>query len=115
MNLLKKVILGALLAVSCAAIAQSLRNLSTVTVTPLTVTSTAQTFGTVNSSKQYWQLQNNSGTGTVYLTFSGTAVSSSAIVVNPGYSWTMYPAPSGQFSAIGSIASNPNVILIEGQ
>jgi len=86
----------------------------TQTQTSATVTSTASEILAENASGRDIFIQNNDDTGIVYLNLSGTATASgSMITLNPGDSITISNSTNA-VSAIGSIASNANVAVSEG-
>lgn len=69
-----------------------------------------------NPARRYLLVQNKDAAGIVYLNIAGAAATAgNGLQINPGgsYDLTGYLA-SGQINAIGSIANNPNVVVIEG-
>lgn len=82
-----------------------------------TVTSTSGQLAAQNLLRNYLLIQNNSTTGDIYINVAGAAATVSGgikIAANGGsYELTGY-VPTGQVSAIGTIASNSNIIVLEG-
>lgn len=87
-----------------------------VTQTQKTVTSAAAELLAVKAGRRYLLIQNNDATGIVYLNLSGAATVGSGIKIAPGGSYVADASfcPSNAISAIGSIASNANIAVIEG-
>jgi|APSaa5957512622_1039677.scaffolds.fasta_scaffold24651_2 hypothetical protein len=83
--------------------------------TSVTVTAAAADIAAQNLIGRYVLIQNNDAAGIVYLNLSGDAtVSSTMFVLNPGDSLELFNITNA-ISAIGSIASNPNVAITEGK
>jgi hypothetical protein len=58
-------------------------------------------------------VQNNDAAGSIYLNFGGTATLANGFKIPPGGVWEWNTFQSSQaVSAIGSIASNANIITI---
>ncbi len=81
-----------------------------------TVTNASGLLIAANSARRVLGVSNQSGTGTVYLNLSGdAATSASGLRLLPGESlWVDSYPPTEAVYAIGDIASNANVIVIEG-
>lgn len=82
-----------------------------------TVTSVNQQMLAANANRRYLLVQNNDSTGIVYLNIAGStaATAASGIRLLPGESLEIQGfCPSGSINCIGSIGSNPNVIVLEG-
>ncbi len=81
-----------------------------------TVTNASGTMLAANASRAYLFIQNQSATGVLYIkTDGGTAVADATCVqLNPGDVYEPSVPPTGAISAIGSIASNPDIHVIEG-
>lgn len=81
-----------------------------------TVTSTSAQLKAANTARRYLLIQNNDATGIVYVRLDGgTASATNGIKIPAGgsYEITNY-VPNGAITAIGSIASNANVVVVEG-
>jgi hypothetical protein len=81
-----------------------------------TVTNASGQVFAANAARRYLMIQNNDATGIVYVTVNGTAATTAnGIKLLPGASMeiTGYQ-PTGAVNAIGSIASNANVVAVEG-
>ncbi len=81
-----------------------------------TVTNTSGQLRAANIARRYLLIQNNDATGDIFVTVDGTAATSAkGIRLQAGASLelTSY-VPTGAIAAIGSIASNPNVVIVEG-
>lgn len=66
--------------------------------------------------RRYLLIQNNDAAGILYVTLDGTAATeANGVKILPGGSieLTAY-CPTGEIRALGSIASNPNVVVVEG-
>lgn len=81
-----------------------------------TVTTTAANLLAANPSRRYLLVQNKDAAGIVYVNLSGAAATvANGIAIEPGGSLEIQGyAPTGAVSAIGSIASNPNVVVVGG-
>lgn len=82
----------------------------------VTVTSASTTIDAANAARRYLLIQNNDATGIVYVNLAGaTATALNSLRLLPGESLELSSfVPSGAITAIGSIASNTNVVLVEG-
>lgn len=81
-----------------------------------TVTNASAQLLAANAARRYLLIQNNDATGVVYV-YIGAAAATAAngIKIAPGGSYEVQGyAPNSEIRAIGSIASNANVIAIEG-
>lgn len=89
----------------------------TFTQSVVTVTNTVNSQLIVqNGWRRYLLIQNKDTSGVIYLTFNGVAATqSNGISIGPGESieFSNY-CPINAVNAIGSIASNPNIVMIEG-
>lgn len=86
------------------------------THTTPTVTNASTTLKAANPNRRYILIQNNDASGIVYVRFDGaTATATNGLKLAPGQSYEASNfGPTGAITAIGSIASNANVIVIEG-
>jgi hypothetical protein len=80
-----------------------------------TVTNVSGQLLAANSNRRVLLIQNN-GTGDIYLNLAGAAATvGNGIKLGPGQSYEASGyCPSAAIMAIGSIASNPNVVVVEG-
>lgn len=81
-----------------------------------TVTNASTTAKAANAARRYLLIQNNDATGDIYVRLDGgTATTTTGVKIPAGgsYEVTGY-VPTGAITAIGSIASNANVLIVEG-
>lgn len=80
-----------------------------------TVTSGGGVLVAANTARKYLLIQNNSTTGTIYVRFGSAATVATGVVITPGGVYEMSDVQSTQaVYAIGDIASNANVTVVEG-
>ena len=81
-----------------------------------TVTNASGALLAAKATRRYLLIQNNDSAGVVYVTLDGsTATTSNGIKVDAGGSYECQGyVPTGAINAIGSIASNANVVAVEG-
>lgn len=81
-----------------------------------TVTNASGQLAAANPARRFLLVQNNDASGNVYVTVDGSAATTAkGILLPPGGSMEISNfVPTGQVNAIGSIASNANVIVVEG-
>lgn len=81
-----------------------------------TVTNASGQLLAANSARRYLMVQNNDGAGIIYVRLDGTAatVGTGFKIPAGGYYEVAGYVPSGAITAIGDIASNANVVVIEG-
>lgn len=86
------------------------------TQTQATVTNASGQLFAANASRRYLLVQNNDASGDVYVTLDGTeATTAKGIKIAAGGSLELAGfCPSGAVFAIGSVASNANVVAVEG-
>lgn len=87
----------------------------TFTQNQATVASLSGQIFAPNSARRYLLVQNNDATGIVYVNLSGAdATLGNGVKIGPGESLEIQGyAPTGGITAIGSIASNANVVAVE--
>lgn len=80
-----------------------------------TVTNASGQVFAANAARRYLLLQNNDPAGFVYVNLSGAAATvGNGIKIGPGESIELQGyAPTGAINAIGSIASNANLVAVE--
>lgn len=84
------------------------------TQTAPTVTNSSGTLLAANTARKSLIIQNNDATGILYIGFVATATTA-MLKIAPGASlFLTQNVPTNIVTAIGSIASNANVVLIEG-
>lgn len=88
----------------------------TLTQSQRTVTNVNATLLVAKADRKYLLIQNNDATGIIYVTVDGTAATTAkGIRILPNESFEMDSFCSvGIIGAIGSIASNANVVTVEG-
>ena len=81
-----------------------------------TVTSASATLKAANANRRYLLIQNNDATGDIFVRLDGTAATLTTGVKSPaGGSYELQGfVPTGLITAIGSIASNANIVVVEG-
>lgn len=102
---------GNLLVSSSASSAPNL----TFTHTNPTVTNSSGSILAANTARRYLLVQNKDTAGSVYIRFGSAATTALGILLAPGASYEPLQISGQQVFAIGSIASNTNVIVVEGQ
>lgn len=81
-----------------------------------TVTNASTTIDAASPSRRYLLIQNNDATGDIYVRLDGgvaTLLTGVKIPAGGSYELTGF-VPNGAITAIGSIASNANVVIVEG-
>lgn len=81
-----------------------------------TVTTTSAQLLAAKPNRRYLLIQNNDASGTIYVTLNGvTATAANGVQIGPGSSYEISGfAPNSAIMAIGNLASNANVIVVEG-
>jgi len=80
-----------------------------------TVTSASTQILAANSAREYLLIQNNDAAGIIYVSFGVAATALNGVKVSPGGSYELPGTISTQaIFAIGSIASNANIVTVEG-
>lgn len=81
-----------------------------------TVTNASAQLIGANTARRYLLIQNKDAGGDIFITLDGsTATEAGGVLVEAGASYELAGfVPTGQINAIGSTASNPNVLVIEG-
>lgn len=81
-----------------------------------TVTTTSAQLLAANAARRFLMVQNNDASGDVYITMDGTTATTAKglkIPAGSAFELAVY-TPTGAINAIGSIASNANVVVLEG-
>lgn len=86
------------------------------THTTPTVTTTSGQLKAANTARRYLLIQNNDLSGDIFVRVDGaTATAANGIKIAAGSAMELSSfVPTGAITAIGSIASNANVIVVEG-
>lgn len=86
------------------------------TNTAKTVTNASAQLVAQNTTRQYMLIQNKDVTGSIYVNFgAGAATTSNGVQIAPGGSYEMDTVvPTTAIQAIGSIANNANIVVVEG-
>lgn len=81
-----------------------------------TVTNASAQLVAAKANRRYLLIQNKSATGTVYLNLSGAAATvANGVRIGPGDALEVSTySPTAAVFAIGDIASNPDVVVVEG-
>ncbi|WP_430433984.1 hypothetical protein [Methyloversatilis sp.] len=84
--------------------------------TAKTVTNASGGFLSANTLRRYLLIQNKSASGNIWVCFgNGPATTANGVKIPPGGSYEMQGfAPTNNIQAIGDIASNPEVLVVEG-
>ena len=84
--------------------------------TAKTVTNASAQLIAANASRTYLMVQNRDASGSIYLNWgAGAATTTNGVLIGPGGAYEMSEAQSTPaMQAIGSIASNANVLVTEG-
>jgi hypothetical protein len=88
----------------------------TFTQTQRTVTNASAQLLAANAARRYLLIQNNDASGDVYVNLTGVAATTAnGIKIAAGGSYECQGfAPTAAITAIGSIASNANIVAVEG-
>jgi len=80
-----------------------------------TVTNVSANLKAANTARQYLFIMNRDAAGTIYINWQATATAANGIPLAPGQWIEMAQCvPTGTVRAIGDIASNANVLVVEG-
>lgn len=84
--------------------------------TAKTVTTSSASLVAALATRSYLLIQNKDATGSIYIRFgTSTAYVSIGIKIGPGQSYEQNcNVTTGAMTAIGDIASNPNIVVVEG-
>lgn len=83
--------------------------------TQKTVTDASAQLLAANATRQYLLIQNKDAAGNVYIVFGAAATVAAGIKITPGGSFEIPNTQStGAIFAIGDIANNANVVVVEG-
>lgn len=102
----------------------ALENISLNTVEPVratgsntqkTVTNASASLLAANATRKYLLIQNKDASGDIYINFGAAATTANGLKIAAGASYELNSTilTAGIF-AIGTIASNPNIVVIEG-
>lgn len=95
--------------------AQKNTALSTFVNTQKTVTNTSSQLASAKADRQYLLIQNKDASGSIYVVFGGAANLNDGLRIGPGGFWEWDSTVSTQaIFAIGDVASNANIVLIQG-
>lgn len=83
--------------------------------TPKTVTNASAQMLPANANRQYLLIQNRDPSGILYVNFgAGAATTANGVQIAPGGSYELdLVVPTTAVQCIGSIANNPNVLIVE--
>jgi len=85
------------------------------TQTTPTITNSNGTVLAANTSRKYVSIQNNDAAGIVYINFGAAATTAHFKIIAGATLILDNFVPNGTITAIGSIASNANISVVEGQ
>lgn len=81
----------------------------------ITVTNVSQVLVAANANRKYLLIQNKDAAGIVYVTFNAAATAANGVRLQPNSSYELnFAVPVDSVSLIGDIASNANVVVVEG-
>lgn len=101
--------------VGATMVAQRNTTLAAVTNSQKTVTNASAQLLAANSARQYLLIQNNDQSGAIFVAFGTAAGLTTGLRIGPGGFWEWDSSvPLQDVFAIGSIASNANVVTVEG-
>lgn len=80
-----------------------------------TVTNASAQLLAANASRQYLLIQNKDSAGSIYINFGAAATVANGVLIGPGGAYELTGIASTQaINAIGSLASNANIVTVEG-
>lgn len=81
-----------------------------------TVTNVSSTIDAANAQRSYLMIQNNDASGDIWVRLDGgTATQATGIKIAAGGSYELTGfVPTGAITAIGSIANNASIVIVEG-
>lgn len=81
-----------------------------------TVTNASAVLVAANATRQFLAIQNNDLSGSIAINISGAAATFlNSIIIKPGEYWEPNSSvPTTAIQAIGDIASNPNIVVVQG-
>jgi len=83
--------------------------------TAKTVTNASESMLAANAARKYLLIQNKDASGDVYINFGAVATMANGLKIAAGQSYELNNAQlTAEVFAIGSIASNANIVVIEG-
>jgi hypothetical protein len=77
----------------------------------ITVTSGVTAISPADAAQRYFQVQNNSATGTIYVAPFSPVSATTGVKVGPAQTYWPLVAPTSAMYAIGDIASNSSVVV----
>lgn len=81
----------------------------------VTVTNASAVHSAANSSRQYLLIQNKHASGNLFVSFGAAATTANGVRVGPGGAYESGAVcPTGAVHIIGDIASNADVVIVEG-
>jgi len=89
-------------------------NFSNVSQNDVTVTTSSNQVLAARAARRYLLIQNKNASGNVSLSLSGSAVLGGGISLPPGGMYEPLVCGNGAINAIGDLASNPNLLVLEG-
>lgn len=79
------------------------------------VTNASSVILAANAGRKFLMIQNKDAAGNIYIVFGAAATVALGIKIAPGQTLTLdAKVPAGGINAIGDIANNPNVVVVEG-
>jgi hypothetical protein len=81
--------------------------------TPATVTNVSASMMAANTNRKYLLIQNNDASGVIYINFGAASTIANGIKIEAGGAFEPAAISTQEIFAIGSIASNSNVLLVE--
>ena len=83
--------------------------------TNVTVTNASAVHAAANFARQYLLIQNKHSSSNLHVTFGATATAANGVRISPGGSFESGGVcPTADVHIIGDVASNPDVVIVEG-
>lgn len=83
--------------------------------TQKTVTTASALLVAANANRAYLLIQNKDATGNIWIAFNASATPANGVKLGPGQSYELNcNIPTAVVYAIGDVASNSNVVVVEG-
>lgn len=96
-------------------VAQNTQTRAAFANTAATVTTASAQLSAANAGRQYLLIQNKDTAGSIWINFGAAATQANGVKIGPGGAWESGSVtPSNAVFAIGDLANNANVVVVEG-
>jgi hypothetical protein len=96
-------------------VAQNTQTRAAFANTAAAVTTASAQLSAANAGRQYLLIQNKDTAGSVWINFGAAATQANGVKIGPGGAWESGSVtPSNAVFAIGDLANNANVVVVEG-